>query len=123
LQPTGFSRLLGFDEFDVLMVIGLPVISSPGGAIGGVVLGSLRRSTNAYRNSTLCAIIPAVIYFFIGISQQELSKKASTQFVAVTSVTVFMIASAAIGILVFAKVYRAIFNAKLGGLVKNNSIN
>ena len=38
-----FSHLLGFNEFDVLMVIGLPVMSLPGGSIGGAVLGSLPR--------------------------------------------------------------------------------
>jgi hypothetical protein len=92
-----FSRLLGFNEFDVLMVIGLPVISSPSGTLGGAVLGSLRKYKNAYGVSILCAVISAVMYWFIGLSQQELSKKVGAQIISVTSVSVFVVASAAVG--------------------------
>lgn len=111
-----FSRLLGFNEFDVLMVIGLPVISSPGGALGGAVLGSFRKYKNAYRVSILCAVIPAVMYWFIGLSQQELSKKVGAQLISVTSVSVFMVASAAVGLWAASKLFRLIANSKRGDL-------
>ncbi|MEY4565912.1 MAG: hypothetical protein RLY14_882 [Planctomycetota bacterium] len=107
-----FSRLLGFDEFDALMIIGLPVVCLPGGVIGGSILGSMRKCKNAYSYSVLPSGILAGIYFLMGISQQELSKKVGAQLISVTSVSVFMVASAAVGLWAISKLFRWIANSK-----------
>jgi len=107
-----FSRLLGFDEFDVLMIIGLPVVCLPGGVIGGSILGSMRKCKNAYGYSMIPSGILAGIYFLMGICQQELSKKVGAQLISVTSASIFMVASAAVGLWVVPKLFRLIANSK-----------
>jgi hypothetical protein len=111
-----FSRLLGFDEFDVLMIIGLPAVCLPGGVIGGALLGSMRKCKNTYGYPMIAPGILAGIYFLMGIGQQELSKKVGAQLISVTSVSVFMVASAAIGLWAVSKLFRLIANSKRGDL-------
>jgi hypothetical protein len=107
-----FSRLLGFDEFDVLMILGLPVVCLPGGVIGGSILGSMRKCKNAYGYLMIPSGILAGIYFLMGICQQELSKKVGAQLISVTSASIFMVASAAVGLWVVPKLFRLIANSK-----------
>lgn len=102
------GRWLGFVMIDTLLVFGLPLLSVPGGAAGGFIVGSLRTWPHAHRLALLVAVVPACAYFVMNAWSRELAHSPRGQFATTAIASLCMISASAIGIGTAARMIRAI---------------
>ncbi len=109
-----WRRVFGFSEFDVLLMIGLPLLAIPGGALGALVFGCLWKWQHGWLLAISCASLPAVAFFLMIAWQNEMSKSASDQFVSTAVCAVCLVLAASISLKLLARTFASIEQDRKG---------
>ena len=108
--------MFGFRMLDVLWVYGLPLLVLPGGMLGGLIVGGLRKWHQAYWLAMLVALLPACIFFFMLAWSHEPDKNSREQFVTTAVVSICMVAASAISLNLLARLFAAIEKYRMARL-------
>lgn len=96
---TPWSRHLGLGgEFDVFLVIGLPLLALPTGALGGLLFGCIWKRHRSWLIAVSIASLPAVAYFFIGAWADTAWKNPRDQFLSTTVTAICWILALAVSL-------------------------
>ena len=112
--PLGL--MLGFRMLDQLLVYGLPLLSLPGGMLGGLIVGGLRKWRQAYRLAMLVTSLPACGFFFMLAWSHEPDKNSREQFATTAVVSICMVVASAISLKLLARLFAAIEKYRMARL-------
>lgn len=102
------GRLFGFVMIDSLLVFILPLLSLPGGMLGGFIVGGLRKWPKAYWLVMLAASVPACVFFFMNAWDHELAHDSRAQLCTTAVISICMLAASAISSNLVARLLAAI---------------
>lgn len=85
-------------EFSGLLLIGLPVLAFPCGAIGGIFLGSTRTWRHGFTIAVCLGCLPAIVYFLVGAWQPGMHTSGKEQFISTGVSSVLMMLATIIGL-------------------------
>ena len=110
------GSMFGFRMLDQLLVIGLPLLVLPGGMLGGLIVGGLRKWHQAYWLAMLVASLPACGFFFMLAWSHEPDKNSREQFATTAVVSICMVVASAISLKLLARLFAAIEKYRMARL-------
>lgn len=110
------GQMIGFTMLDQLLVIGLPLLALPGGMLGGLIVGGLRKWRHTYWFAMLVTSLPACGFFFMLAWSHEPDKNSREQFATTAVVSICMVAASAISLKLLARLFAAIEKYRMARL-------
>ena len=110
------GQMIRFTVPNQLLVIGLPILSLPGGMLGGLIVGGLRKWHHTYRLAMLVLPLPACGFFFMFAWSREPDNNSYPHFYTTAVISICMILASAISLKLLAWFFAAIEKYRMARL-------